>query len=156
MTEIVGLVIAAAIGVGFTLLAVIDYRTLQVPVRHARRVAYGAIAGLTALSAMTGDWDRLIQACVGSTLVACLQALPYLWQQRRPDLLIGRADLRLAFPFGFTLGWFGLGFVVVGFTAALLTGLAYAAGTRKVLIPFVPAMSIGYWFALTWAVVVLP
>ncbi len=156
MTEIVGFAIAAVVGIGFSLLAVIDYRTLQVPIVQARRVVYGAVFGLTALSSVTGDWDRLIQACVGTTLVVCLQALPYLWQQRRPDLLIGRADLRLAFPFGWTLGWFGLGFVIVGFTAALLTGLAYAAATRKTLIPFVPAMSIGYWFALTWAVMVLP
>ncbi len=59
-------------------------------------------------------------------------------------------------PFGWTLGWFGIGFATVGFATALLTALAYAAKTRTVRVPFIPALAAGYWLALTWALLIPP
>ena len=85
-------------------------------------------------------------------MVFAIQLVPYRLQHRSRDQ-IGRADLRLSIPFGWTLGFHGLGFVFVGFAVALLTGLLVSTLTRRRRIPFVPFLTVGLAVGVLWAVV---
>ncbi len=77
--------------------------------------------------------------------------VPVTPDRRAEGAWIGRADVRLGVPFAWTLGWFGLGFAVVGFALALLLGLMVGAVTRRTRIPFVPFLTVGLITGLLWA-----
>ncbi len=145
------ILISALVALGFGYIAVHDARTQQVVISHARAVTAVALLGLGAVAVATTDWIALLAAALGATLVVGIQLVPYLLQKRRDEDLIGRADVRLALPFGWTLGFHGFGFVIVGFATALLTGLAYSVLLRRRRIPFVPFLTAGLIVGLAWA-----
>ncbi len=141
---------AFIVGVGFIGLAVPDVRTMRVPVVPAKILTAFAIVGFGLIGLIRADWWGFGRAAIGAALVTAIQAIPYLLQRRRDEHWIGRADLRLGVPFGWTLGWFGIGFVYVGFGVALLSGMVATMVSRRRRIPFVPFLAFGYWFALIW------
>ena len=150
-TEWAAPVIAVAVGVGMVMLAVGDARTAKVPVRPARALSALAVVGLGVVGLVDQAWLPLAQAAAGAALVTAIQLVPYLGQSRSDKSWIGRADVRLGIPFGWTLGWFGIGFTVVGFLTALLSGLVVSVATRRRRIPFIPFLSLGFWVGLIWA-----
>ena len=143
----IGVVVAA----GLTRLAVGDVRTGRVPVRWSQALTAVAVGGLGLVGVADRAWGPLAQAVLGAALVTGIQLVPYGLQARSGRAAIGRADVRLGVPFGATLGWFGIGFTVVGFALALVGGLVTAAVTRRRRLPFVPFLAGGHAVALLWA-----
>jgi prepilin signal peptidase PulO-like enzyme (type II secretory pathway) len=150
------LMLAAGIGGAFILMARSDLRTSRVVVHHSRTTTTAALVGMGALAVISGAWTSLLQAAAGAVVVTGIQLIPYLLQRRRGGGWIGRADVRLAVPFGWTLGWFGLDLVFLGYAIALVSGLAFSFVTRQRRIPFVPFLTIGLWSALTWTLIAGP
>ena len=148
-----GLAVAAAVGAIFVPLAVSDARTGKVPLTGARLATTVAIAGLGIVAVASTAWFALAGAAVGAGLVTGIQLIPYWLQRRSSRDWIGRADVRLAIPFGWTLGWFGLWYAIAGFATALLSGLAASAVTRQARVRFVPFLAIGLWAGLSIVVV---
>ncbi|MEM7337676.1 MAG: A24 family peptidase [Actinomycetota bacterium] len=134
---------AALVALGFVVMARDDLRTGQVVVRQAQITTLVAVVGLGLPAALTGRWGALISAAVGAVVITGVQAVPYLAQRRLRRAMIGRADVRLAVPFGWTLGMFGLGWALLGFAVALVAGLLTAAITRREQMPFVPFLTAG-------------
>lgn len=153
--------LAAVVAVQFVLVAVEDARTGRVSVRAAQRITAVAIGGFGIVGLVTAAWTSLIQAALGAAVITGIQLVPYLLQGRGSRSTsgggdgrrawIGRADVRLAVPFGWTLGWFGLGFAFAGFASALLAGLVASAVSRSDRIPFVPFLAVGLIIGLLWA-----
>ena len=143
--------VAVAFGLGLSVLALDDGRRGKVPVRPAQYLSALTVIGLGLVGVASSSWGRLTEAALGAALVTVIQLVPYRLQARSDRGWIGRADVRLGIPFGWTLGWFGLGFTVVGFLAALASGLMAALASRRPTIPFVPFLSFGFWLALLWA-----
>ncbi len=145
----------AAIGVitaaGLSGLAVRDARTGRVPVRWSRALTAVAVGGLAVIGMAGRDWGALTGALAGAVLVTGIQLVPYGLQARTGRAAIGRADVRLGVPFGASLGWFGVGFTVVGFALALPGGLVASAAVRRRRLPFVPFLAGGHAVALVWA-----
>ena len=79
--------------------------------------------------------------------------LPRIVSRLRGSDLLGFAEVRLAVPFGWTLGSFGVGFAAVRQSVALVVGLGAAQLSR---VAFVLVLCAGYWLALTWAIAVSP
>ena len=150
MTTGLALVVASLVGAVLGSLAVADARVMRVPVRPVQMLTLATVLGLGLLSAASGSWPQLAGAVTGAVIVTSVQALPLVLGRRTGRDLVGAADVRLGVPFGWTLGWFGVGFAVVGLAAALLGGLGTAAVLRSSRVPFVPAMAAGYWLALLW------
>ncbi len=144
---------ALVVAVGFVHLALGDARTGQVVVARARAVTIIAVTGLGAIGLLAADWWALIGAALGAAVVTGIQYLPYRLQRTADRDWIGRADVRLAVPFGWTLGYFGLGYALAGFATALVTGLAATVIGRRRSIPFVPFLALGLVVALAWALV---
>jgi len=144
----IGVVTAA----GLIVLGVRDARTERVPVRWSRALTAVAVGALLVVGAAGRQWGALAGAAAGAVLVTGIQLVPYRLQARSGTAAIGRADVRLGVPFGATLGWFGLGFTVVGFALALLAGLAASAALRRRRLPFVPFLAGGHAVALVWAI----
>lgn len=137
------------VAAGFVILAVGDARRSEVVVRHAQLVTVVAIAGLGSVAVVAGNWGGLVTAGISAALITAIQLVPFGLQHGRGEW-IGRADIRLGLPFGWTLGYFGLGFAFVGFGVALLSGLGMALLTRRQRIPFVPFLTVGLLFGLVW------
>ena len=148
---VVGAISAAAVGLALAALAVTDARTQRVPVRPMVALTALSPGVLGIASLMASEWTHIVNAVVGLAIVVGVQLLPFVVQHRTGKPMIGRADVRLAPTFGFTLGWYGAAFAAIGLLVALVAGLAIAAATRRSRIPFVPPLTIGYWIALTWA-----
>lgn len=144
-------VLSLLVIIGFGYLSIGDLRTREVVVNEARLVTALAIGGLGAFGLATAAWSDLLGAALGAGLVFAIQLVPYRLQHRSRDQ-IGRADVRLSIPFGWTLGFHGLGFVFVGFAVALLTGLLVSTLTRRRRIPFVPFLTVGLAAGVLWAV----
>lgn len=147
--------VAALVGIGFLVAAAEDARTGHVAVRTGRTTTAVAVVGLTAVGLVATAWAQLVQALLGAALVTGIQAIPYLLQpgrgSGRSGEWIGRADVRFGVPFGWTLGFFGLGFALVGFAVALVAGLVASAIRRRRRIPFLPYLALGLWSGLAWA-----
>lgn len=146
-----GGVIGVVTSAGLIILAVRDARTERVPVRWARAVTAVAVGGLAVGGVLGREWGALAGAGAGASLVTGIQLVPYGLHARSGQEAIGRADVRLGVPFGATLGWFGLGFTVVGFALALVAGLVASAALRRRRLPFVPFLAGGHAAALVWA-----
>ncbi|MEL7158189.1 MAG: hypothetical protein AAFN30_16540 [Actinomycetota bacterium] len=140
--------------IGFGHLSIGDLRTRQVVVDEARLVTALAVVGLAVVGVATGAWWSLVGAALGAALTFGIQLVPYRLKRRRGDDLIGRADVRLSIPFGWTLGFHGLGFAFVGFAIALIGGLLFATLGRRRRIPFVPFLTLGLGAGLLWALLV--
>ncbi len=158
MTTMGGLVLATGtamvVVVLFARLAIEDARRLEVPVAEARAVTLVAVAGLVAAAVADGAGTRLLVGGIGAVTVTALQSLPVVverWTTGGTGRWIGRADVRLAVPFGWTLGWFGLGFVVVGYAGALVGGLVTVGVTGRQRVPFVPFLAAGLTGGVGWA-----
>lgn len=149
----VGAIVAAMVAALFVVVAIEDARTMRVTVSTARLITAVAVVGLGLVAILGGTFAALLTAAVGAVVVTSIQAVPYLLQRRggADGEWIGRADVRLGIPFGWTLGWFGLGFVIVGYGAALLAGLAVAIGTGRRKVPFIPFLAVGLFVGLGWA-----
>jgi prepilin signal peptidase PulO-like enzyme (type II secretory pathway) len=147
-------IVAGLVTVGFVAVARNDARTWQVAVRHAIAITGLAVVGLGAVGVAAGHWTHLVTAAVSALFITSVQIVPYLLQRRRGTAAIGKADVRLAVPFGWTLGYFGLGFALVGFAVALVSGLGFAVVTRRQRVPFVPFLAIGLAAGLVWAAVI--
>jgi prepilin signal peptidase PulO-like enzyme (type II secretory pathway) len=144
--------VAAAVGVVFVALAVSDARTSQVPILGSQIATALAIAGLGLVSLVEREWPALVGAVAGAALIAGIQLLPYLVQRRSGRAWIGAADVRLAVPFGWTLGWFDLSYAMIGFAVALVSGLIASVVLRRSRLPFVPCLALGLWLGLVLAV----
>lgn len=153
-SRVLAIAIAAGVGAAFVVMAWSDLRTSRVVVRQAKQATALAVVGLGGIAVSGRDWFVIIQAAAGAVLVTGIQMIPYWYQQRYGEERIGRADIRLAVPFGWTLGWFGIGFALVGYAIALVTGLAYGILSGRRRIPFVPFMTVGLWLGLAWAAAV--
>lgn len=155
---VVGDVLAGAISVfvvaGFGVLAVDDVKTSTVIVRRAQALTALALGGLGLSAVATTNWSALATAAGSALAITTIQAVPYAAQRRTDRAWIGRADVRLSVPFGWTLGYFGIGFAVIGFAVSLAAGLVAAGLTRRQRIPFVPFMTIGLVVGLLWAFLV--
>lgn len=151
MGEVLAAATAIAVAAGFVILAADDAKTSTVVVRHARWVTAVALIGLVLSAVLDQNWIALMTASVSSVMVTGIQLVPYVLQARRGGERIGRADVRLSIPFGWTLGYFGLGFAFIGFAMALLAGLCFAVVTRRRRIPFLPFMALGLIVGLLWA-----
>ncbi len=139
---------AAALSVVLVLLltgaALEDARTGRVTIRRARIITAVALFGFGAISALSGTWDRLVTAALGVAVIAGVQAIPY-WLQSLGEGRdwIGRADVRLGVPFGWTLGWFSVGVAVGGFAVSLAGGVLFTLAARRQSVPFVPFLTVG-------------
>lgn len=150
--------VAIVVG-GFVALAVQDARSQEVSVRAAQLVTAIAVTGLSAATILGDSWTRPVFAVAGAVLVTGLQALPIAIARLRSSprsapehaAPVGAADIRLAVPLGWTLGWFGLAFAVVGYGLALVAGLATAVVTGRERIAFVPFLTAGLVVGLGWA-----
>lgn len=146
-----GAAVGVVTAVGLIVLGVGDARTERVPVRWSRALTAVAVAGLAVAGVAGREWGALAEAAAGAALVTGIQLVPYGVQARSGKAAIGRADVRLGVPFGASLGWFGLGFTVVGFALALVGGLVATAALRRRRLPFVPFLAGGHAAALAWA-----
>jgi len=155
MTVAAAAVMAAAVVVLFVVAAFEDAATGRVTIRRSQVTTAAAVVGFGLISAATGSWERLLSAALGATIVVAVQAIPY-WLQSTSDTSrdinppqdsrsdwIGKADLRLGLPFGWTLGWFGVEVAVGGFVVALAVGVLFSLATRRRSVPFVPFLAIG-------------
>jgi prepilin signal peptidase PulO-like enzyme (type II secretory pathway) len=147
--------LATLITAGFAAIAHHDWRTSRVVVRHAIGITAVAVAGFGTLALASSQWTRLAGSILGAVLVTSIQLFPYLMQRQRGGGLIGTADVRLAVPFGWTLGYFGVSFAFIGFAVALVAGLGFALISRRNRIPFVPFMTIGLIVGLGWSALAL-
>lgn len=153
MADWAGAGIGVVTAAGLIVLAVRDVRTGRVPVRWSQGVTAAAIGGLAVVGVAGREWGALAGALAGAALVTGIQLVPYGLQARTGRAAIGRADVRLGVPFGASLGWFGVGFTVVGFALALVSGLAASTALRRRRLPFVPFLAGGHVVALVWALV---
>lgn len=148
--------LASVVTAGFVAIGHRDWRTSRVAVRHSIGITVVAVVGFGLLTIAWSEWVSLAGSILGAVLVTSIQFLPYFVQRRRGGSLIGTADVRLGVPFGWTLGYFGVSFAVIGFTAALVLGLGFALVSGQKRIPFVPFMAVGLLVGLGWALAVSP
>lgn len=135
--------VAGLVSAAFVALAINDARTWRVPVRHSMGVTGLAVGGLGLVAVMAGRWSALITAALAAVVIVSIQLVPYGLQRGQGGGAIGKADVRLAVPFGWTLGHFGFGFALTGFAVALVAGLAVALVTGRRKLPFVPFLALG-------------
>ena len=158
-------VLAAGVSIlivaSFVVLGAEDAATSRVTIRRSRATTALAAIGFGAASALGNEWDRLLGAAIGAAMVAAALAIPYVVQGvgsradrsgSGPERWIGRADVRLGVPFGWTLGWFDVRVAIVGFGLALSAGLLYAIGGRRATVPFVPFLTLGLAAGAGWGV----
>ena len=154
MAAVAASLVSFAVAAVFVVEAVRDARTSMVVVVHARIVTALALIGLGSIGVLDRNWVGLVGAVLGALLVTLIQLVPYKLQQRKGRPMIGRADVRLGIPFGWTLGYFGLSFVFMGFALALLSGLGFCFVSRRERIPFIPFLAFGLVGGLLWALAV--
>ena len=118
------LAVAVVVGAVIGWLALTDARTMRVPVRTIQMLTIASIAGLTPLSDVAGSPSPSTGAAAGAVVVTLIQTLPRIVSRLRGSDLLGFAEVRLAVPFGWTLGCFG--FAVVRLSVALVVGLGAA------------------------------
>lgn len=130
-----------------------DADTGRVTIRRAQVITAVALIGFGAISALSGTWDRLLTAAFGVAVIAGIQAIPYMLQARGEGRdWIGKADVRLGVPFGWTLGWFGIGVAIGGFAASLAGGVLFSLAARRQSVPFVPFLALGLTGGVAWGV----
>ncbi|MGI9611436.1 MAG: hypothetical protein ACR2QO_00890 [Acidimicrobiales bacterium] len=130
-----------------------DADTGRVTIRRAQRITAVAFVGFGAISALSGTWDRLLTASLGVVVIAGIQAIPYVLQSQGEGRdWIGKADVRLGVPFGWTLGWFGVGVAVAGFAVSLAGGVLFSLAARRQRVPFVPFLALGLACGVAWGV----
>lgn len=140
--------IGATVVALFAVAAIEDATTERVRIRLSQLITVVAVAGFSLVSVVASSWTRLLSALAGAAIVVGVQAIPY-WRQARAGTKsratdrIGKADVRLGVPFGWTLGWFDVGYAVVGFALALALGVLYSLATRRTSVPFVPFLTAG-------------
>jgi prepilin signal peptidase PulO-like enzyme (type II secretory pathway) len=132
----------------FVVAAIEDAKSSRVRIRLSQLITLVAIVGFALISLVASSWDRLLSALLGVAIVGGVQAIPYWWQARGRSTggatdRIGKADVRLAVPFGWTLGWYGVGYAVVGFAVALGLGVLFSLATRRASVPFIPFLAVG-------------
>jgi len=131
---------------GLLALASIDLERLILPKRIVLPLL-GIVAGLLLLAAaLTPAWHDLL---VGALCAVGWFAVFFLMNALSPRLL-GFGDVRLAPVLGLSLGWLGVGYVLIGFFAANLVGavvgialIASKRMTRQQQIPYGVFLAIG-------------
>ena len=108
---------------GLLALSCIDIERLLLP----KRIVYpltGLVAALLVLAAaLTGQWgDSDAVLCAIGLVCGVLRDEPH-----QPTLL-GFGDVRLALVLGLSLGWLGVGYVLLGFFAANVFGAVIGLG----------------------------
>ena len=119
-----------ALFAGLLALSVIDIERLLLPkvIVYPLTVVVGVL--LIVASAGTGNWHKLLVGVIcGAAWFAVFYAM-FAVSSR----LLGFGDVRLAPLLGLSLGWLGIGYVILGFFAANLigavVGIALIAGHR--------------------------
>ena len=110
------------LGAAGALLAVIDWRTLQLPGAIVNACLLLAAAWIVAASVVTGDWHGLQRAVAGWAAGGALFGLIWLASPRS----LGYGDVRLAALLGMSLSWLDAATPLPGLFLALV--LAAAAG----------------------------
>ena len=131
---------------GLLVLAAIDLEQRKLPKQIVYLVTILVGALLALASGETGDWRRLVvAACAGAAwfgLFFAINAVNPRW--------LGFGDVRLVFCLGLSLGWLGVGYVIVGFLLASLVGSVVGIGlivmkgaNLAIQVPFGPFLAIG-------------
>jgi leader peptidase (prepilin peptidase)/N-methyltransferase len=113
-----------ALAAGLLVLAAIDLEKNILPKRIVYFVTVVVGALIVLASAETGDWRRLVTAACSA---AVWFGLFFAINAVNPRLL-GFGDVRLACVLGLALGWLSIGYVILGFFLAGLTGSAVGIG----------------------------
>jgi len=114
--------------------------------------SYGVVIALLTVAAAWSDaWGSLLRALVGG--IALWGFLAFLGVLAPSGM--GFGDVKLGGVLGLTLGWFGLGHVVVGILVAFVLGGLVSLGmiltrraTRTTAIPFGPFLVLGFVVAV--------
>jgi len=146
--RLAALLVFAAAGVA---LSVVDLREKRIPNAILLVAAPLVLALTVADAAVTGRWEALLGAALGSAgLFVIFLVLALLFPRG-----MGMGDVKLAALLGFVLGGSGWGTWIVGFSAGILVGglaaaitlLARQRGPEGTL-PYGPALVIGALIAL--------
>jgi leader peptidase (prepilin peptidase)/N-methyltransferase len=136
---------------GLVALAAIDLEKNVLPKRIVYFVTAAVGAFLVLASAETGDWRRLvIAACSAAAwtgLFLAINAVSPRW--------LGFGDVRFVGVLGLSLGWLGVGYVLLGFYLAALIGGAVGIGLivakrggLATRVPFGPFLALGAEIAI--------
>lgn len=132
-------------------LLVIDMDTFRLP----NAITYpltGVMAVLMGIAAgIQGEWSRFATMCFG---IVFLAGTLFLVNRINPKGM-GLGDVKYAIPMGITLGYFGIGTVIVGYFLALFIGVGWGIALmaktgfkRRAAMPFGPGLVIGALAAL--------
>lgn len=132
-------------------LLVIDIDTFRLPNAITYPLA-GAMALLMGTAAgLQGEWSRFTTMGLGTLFLA---GTLFLVNRISPKGM-GLGDVKYAIPLGITLGYFGIGTVIVGYFLALFVGvfwgivlMAKQGFKRRAAMPFGPGLVIGGLTAL--------
>lgn len=129
----------------------IDMDTFRLP----NAITYpltGVMAVLMGIAAgIQGEWSRFATMCFG---IVFLAGTLFLVNRINPKGM-GLGDVKYAIPMGITLGYFGIGTVIVGYFLALFIGVGWGIALmaktgfkRRAAMPFGPGLVIGALAAL--------
>jgi leader peptidase (prepilin peptidase)/N-methyltransferase len=107
-----------ALGAGLLALSCIDVEHMILPKVIVYPLTVLVAALLLMAAAATGQWHQFV---IGLICAVAWFAVFLLMNLASPQLL-GFGDVRLALVLGLSLGWLGIGYVLVGFFAANLIG----------------------------------
>ncbi|PRY67541.1 leader peptidase (prepilin peptidase)/N-methyltransferase [Glaciihabitans tibetensis] len=148
LAELPALLFLAATSIS---LALIDIDTHTLPNRIVLPAYPIGAALLLGATAVAGEWEALVTAFIGASLLFSFYLALALAYPRG----MGLGDVKLAGVLGLYLGWFGWAELAVGAFAAFLLGGAYsvallAAGRvqRGGGVPFGPWMLAGAWVGI--------
>ena len=141
-----------ALGAGLLALSCIDVELMLLPKKIVYPLTIVVAALLLVAAAATGQWHHYV---VGVLSAVVWFAVFYLMNLVSPRLL-GFGDVRLALVLGLSLGWLGVGYVLLGFFGANLIGAVI--GVTLIVTKHVDRQSripYGVFLALGWGVAVL-
>lgn len=132
-------------------LLVIDINTFRLPNAITYPLA-GVMAVFMGIAAgMQGEWSRFTTMVGGAIFLA---GTLFLVNRINPKGM-GLGDVKYAIPMGITLGYFGIGTVMVGYFLALFVGVGWGIALmaktgfkRRTAMPFGPGLVIGALAAL--------
>jgi leader peptidase (prepilin peptidase)/N-methyltransferase len=142
-----------ALAEGLLLISLVDLRVFRIPARFVYVTGLFVALGLVAASLDEHRYRALGDAAIGGAIgFVAFYLLWFLYPKG-----IGFGDVRLAGLIGMSLGWLGLLYLYVGFTAGFLAGTVFGLALlvrwragRKTPFPFGPSLALGTMVALVW------